>query len=451
MQVTPAPKLERLSNPPSFVRPLFDPDTYGYVEEEYTLEGEADLFRLTEGGAFTPDGAWQTERYERLAYRTRFIVRRPKSRDRFNGTVIVIWNNVTAGFDNIRTHPYMYEAGFVIVGASVQRVGLEGFACADPQGLKAFDPERYGRLAIPTDDASYDIFTQIARIVGRERGAAVDPLDGLDVKHVIAKGGSQSAARLASYINAVAPHGHPFSGFILDVHFGEHSPIETPRETALPAGIEDLATLVDGTEASGTCRLRDSGVPIFVINTETEARSHAAVRQPDTHYYHLWEAAGLSHAGGITASSAFKETDLPPNWIDIQPLRDAALFHMQRWIREGIPPPGQPRIALEPSIAGHPPRIARDEEGIALGGLRLPPIEAPLATHTGFNTPGFAFLRGSSLLWSVETLRSRYGSRAAYMAALERSAERAVREEILLPQGAETLVRAEVERSPLGE
>ena len=449
MQVTPAPRLERLPNSPSFVRPPFHADTYGYVEEEYILEGEAALFRLTEGSAFTPDGAWQTERYEQVPYCTRFIVRRPKSRERFNGSVIVIWNNVTAGFDNIRTHPYMYEAGFVIVGASVQRVGLEGFACANPQGLKVFDPERYGRLTIPTDDASYDIFTQIARAVGRERSAAVDPLDGLDVKYVIAKGGSQSAERLSSYINAVAPHSHPFSGFILDVRFGDHSPIETPRETALPAGIDALATLIDGTEASGTCRLRDIGVPIFVINTETEARSHAAVRQPDTRHYRLWEAAGLSHAGGITASAAFRETDLPPNWIDIQPLRDVALFHMQRWIREGIVPPTQPLIALEPSIAGNPPRIARDEEGIAIGGLRLPPIEAPLATHTGFNTPGLAFLRGSSLMWSVEKLRSRYGSRTAYMAALERSAERAVNEEILLPQGAETLVRAEMERCAL--
>ena len=50
------------------------------------------------------------------------------------------------------------------------------------QGLFTWDPERYSRLSIPTDDASYDIFTQAARHFGPSRPLApIDPLGGLRV------------------------------------------------------------------------------------------------------------------------------------------------------------------------------------------------------------------------------------------------------------------------------
>ena len=58
--------------------------------------------------------------------------------------------------------------GYAVVLATVQRVGIDGFP-TDSQGLAAWDPTRYGSLSIPTDDASYDIYTQVARAVGPNR------------------------------------------------------------------------------------------------------------------------------------------------------------------------------------------------------------------------------------------------------------------------------------------
>ncbi|CAD7337950.1 hypothetical protein SPHS6_02240 [Sphingobium sp. S6] len=441
-----APLTGGLGHP--FVQPPFDCTSVGYKQEEYLLSGDAARFHFVHGTGPSPDGEWQIRKGEVLPYRTRIVVRRPKDDSHFNGIVILLWSNVSAGFDNIRTHPLMYEDGYVIVAASVQRVGIEGFSGPNPKGLLAFDPERYRDLSIPTDDISFDIFSQIGEAIGPHRTGFLHPLGDLPVRQVIARGASQSAARLAAYINAIAPLGHPFSGFMLDVYFGTPSAIDTNSDER-PGNLNDLSELIDGCCPAGTSRLRDIDVPVFIINSETETRSLAAVRQPDNERFRLWEAAGIAHAGGIKVSAAFTATDLPPNNIDIQPFRDAALHWMRRWIEEGVPPPVQPRIEVEPASGGIPPRIVRDKLGIARGGVRLPEVAVPTAVHTGFNTPDWAFLRGSSQPLTWEQLAALYDGPEDYLRRFSEAAEAAVEAGVLLPEGARTSIQRAREESPL--
>ena len=71
-------------------------ERYGYVEEEFFLDGEAT--------AYQPEGAGRGRALDGHAagtapYRTRVIVRRPADADDFDGTVFVEWLNVTAGVD----------------------------------------------------------------------------------------------------------------------------------------------------------------------------------------------------------------------------------------------------------------------------------------------------------------------------------------------------------------
>ena len=99
---------------------------------------------------------------------------------RFNGTVVVLWNNVTAGYDNFTggDSPEVFESGYAYVAASVQRVGVHGQP-DNPQGLRDWDPERYGSLSIPSDDYSFDIYTQVADLVAPDRPrGGLDPLRG---------------------------------------------------------------------------------------------------------------------------------------------------------------------------------------------------------------------------------------------------------------------------------
>ena len=190
-----------------FAASMLDVASLGYTEAEYFIEGEACRYRQVEGGEWGRDGLWQVEPAGTTPFKTRLLVYRPSDPQRFNGTVIVTWNNVTAGYELFGTDSReILEGGYALVCASVQRVGIEGLPPVK-QGLAAWDPERYGTLAIAGDDYSFDIFTQIGRAVGSDRDlSGNDPMAGLAVERVIAQGASQSAGRLGTYFNAIA---HP--------------------------------------------------------------------------------------------------------------------------------------------------------------------------------------------------------------------------------------------------
>ena len=51
-------------------------------------------------------------------------------------------------------------------------------------------------------------------------------MGGLDVKRVVGQGGSQSAGRIATYVNAIQPLTKAFDGFILTIYFGSGSALE---------------------------------------------------------------------------------------------------------------------------------------------------------------------------------------------------------------------------------
>ena len=111
------------------------------------------------------------------------------------------------------------------VAVTTQAVGVHGYTSA-PQGLRAWDEERYGSLSIPTDDASYGIFADVAR--GRRSARCTRPVrsQGFDTDRLVAMGGSQSAARVHTFVNGVAAHEPLFDGFVLTVHFGRGTPVD---------------------------------------------------------------------------------------------------------------------------------------------------------------------------------------------------------------------------------
>ena len=60
------------------------------------------------------------------------------------------------------------HGGYAYVAVTAQRAGVHGMG-EHPIGLVQWDPERYRTLSIPSDDYSFDIFTQAARTVSAER------------------------------------------------------------------------------------------------------------------------------------------------------------------------------------------------------------------------------------------------------------------------------------------
>ena len=410
----------------------------GYVEEEYFIEGDASAFRFN--GEFPVDGRFAVSKIGATPYRTRILVRRPVDAGKFNGTVVVEWINVSAGHDIACADLKGNYQGFAWVSVSAQRVGVHGLEpvpraeLPPANGLRQWDPDRYGSLSIPGDSLSYDIFTQGARAVAPYRTGKIDPMGGLKVRKLIAIGASQSGIRLVSYINGVQSIENVFDALMPIVFFGRSAPwidgqMNDPR-------------LNVGPKQSGLTRMRDDlSAKIFGINTETEAASYLPVRQPDTESFRYWEIAGASHGGTareeqirrIAKRDGMSDPDngstLHISDVLWQPTCDAAIHHVHRWMNGGDPPPRQRKIEFK--VAATPAVPERDSYGNARGGVRLPEVEVPIAQYAGA-TEASPF-NGQTFPFAADRLKSLYPTHADYVAKVKAAAERAMKEGVILP------------------
>ena len=434
-----------------FAAALQDVAALGYEELEYVLAGTAKRYRDVDDSTSRRDGHWQAEQAGEAGFRTRMLVYRPKDPARFNGTVILNWNNVTAGYDLFGAESLeLFEGGFAVVFLTTQKVGIEGLPPVR-QGLADWDPERYGSLTIPSDDYAYDVFTQAALAVGPNRPLETDPLGGLDVQRVIGWGASQSAGRLATYLNTVQPLTGALDGCILAIYFGRGTPLEVGEAVV---NINDRPAAATQNQLVGANLIRDDlGIPVFVVNSELEAISCYGVRQPDTETFRYWEAAGTCHVSQQVQKTrqALQDRDgiqgrpMDPdvNAVPMALLYDAVFHHMQRWAADGIAPPVQPKI----EFAGDPPQVVRDGHGIAKGGIRLPQVEVPLAKNSAIPRGEgiFALLGGSCEPFPADKVRELYGDEVTFIARFEAAAHDAVDAGVLMPRDVPVLV-AEAKR-----
>lgn len=378
----------------------------GFTENEYFLDGTATSYRRV--GTWGEDGTWGAEPDAAADYTTRVLVRAPADPSKFNGTVVVEWLNVSAGFESAPDWLYQGEeilrGGYAWVGVSAQAAGIDG--PASPFGispLKRYDPVRYGELSHPGDEFSYDMYTQVARAV-RTPGAGVDVLAGLPAERdVLAIGESQSAFRLVTYADAVHPLVNAYDGFLIHSRFG---------------GGADLAGPVPE-----TVRIReDVGVPVLVAESETDVIRHLPARQPDAERYRLWEIAGTSHADETSMASALG-CDKPVNSGPQRYVMRAALRGLRTWTTTGTAPPNAARVQMSAGGA-----VQRDDHGNALGGIRTPHLDVPAATLSGEGNTGggFCFLAGTTVPFTPETLTALYRDADTYTARFDHAADAAI-------------------------
>ncbi|SES30631.1 hypothetical protein SAMN05216188_13193 [Lentzea xinjiangensis] len=347
----------------------------GYVEQEFHVSGAADGW--AGNGTKVATG---------VPYATRVVVRRPAHARDFNGTALVEWQNVTAGYDldALWNAESVVRAGYAWVGVSAQRVGVDQ--------LRAWSPARYGGLDVTgggrftADELSYDVFTQAGRAV--ESGAVTG---GLRPRTVLAIGASQSAARMTVLYDRVLPQQQPvFDGYGFVV---------------------------------GTAPTRAGAEPVFQVQSETDVRS--ATRPADTDRFRRWEVAGAAHSGyeGQAYRVPISERDLggapqydcdrPPfSRVPMHHVTAAAYDHLRRWVERGTPPPTARPLEFEPDGVTK----KRDALGLALGGIRLSQVTAPRALNTGDNTgETFCRLFGTHVPFDAATLARLYPHRGDYL------------------------------------
>jgi hypothetical protein len=429
---------------------MVDLSKVAYEQQEYFISGTASAYTST--GPLGDDGMWSVVPGATAAYKTRILVYRPTNPKKFSGTVIVEWLNVSGGVDAnpdwTQTHVEIIREGAAWVGVSAQFVGVEGGSGLVGLGislpLKKVNPARYGSLHHPGDGFSYDMFSQAARAVRTPSGP--NPLGDLKPKRVIAAGESQSAFRLVNYVNAIHPIAHVYDGFFVHSRGGIGVPVTPPDITA-----------------PGTAAIRaDLDVPVLTFETETDLtflKYLLARQQEDSKNFRLWEVAGTAHYD--TYGLVVGDTDLgnDPNVAALVITTDAAggIIHCEKpinsgpqhwvanaglaalikWVRTGKAPKSAPR--LDGSV-GPPAVIKTDANGNALGGIRTPQVDVPIATFTGEQAGSvICSIFGTTTPFDEAKLASLYPTHKAFVAKYSRALKHAVNKGWLLKPDAKLI------------
>jgi hypothetical protein len=423
----------------------------GFTEQEFFLSGTASSFAAAAGTSLTADGRWSTVPAASAPFTTRMLVERPADPRRFNGTVVVEWLNVSAQLELAPDFGYAHEellrAGFAWVGVSAQQLGVN-----QPQfGLKTWDPVRYGALSHPGDSFSYDIFSQAGRAV-RGESAGPRPLGTLHPRLVLADGESQSASRMAAYVDGVAPSARVFDGFMIHSRGQGTAPLSQAPQPLV-------------TTPSPTLIRTDLRTPVLQFETETDVPttglSFAPARQPDTDRLRTWEVAGTSHADQFSSDGLLPITlrdnpGLPPSTCD-KPFNAGTAEHwvmndavagLRLWAAGGPAPAHAPPLRLTSDNR----TLLTDQHGNGLGGIRTPAVDVPVATLTGLGNTGaglFCFLDGTTTPFTAQQLAALYPRRVDYAGRVAIDVARAVDRRFLLPADARTIARAAVRCGPI--
>lgn len=364
----------------------------GYVQEEYFLAGEGNIYGEGANGTAAVRSA-------KVPYATRLVILRPRDPRRFNGTVQM-------GF----THPQLASAQWGRIDALVLRSGMAYALLAiggdagtrerstpqwpvtTPKLFQWFDPRRYAAFQWPDDDGiRWDAMGQAASLL-RDPGRD-GPLAGLNVRHVYFSGWSFLGSTIRSWINFGfhdryrRADGSPVvDGYLIGISAGSVPAGHTPLNSADPVKDRNREML----------RVIDR--PVIELTSEMEAITNVYPQRPESDAvaggHRIYELGGTSHgdsgiSGQVRAASVqlaarrhpavepllsctVEDTDVP-----MRDVAQAALVNLNRWVETGQAAPRAARMQVAPGGQD----FARDAFGNPLGGVRAAQLDLPLVHY----------------------------------------------------------------------
>jgi hypothetical protein len=420
-----------------------DLERYGYVEDEYFISGRANVYQ------YDASGRNLVVKTPGVPYTTVILVRHPKDRRRFSGTVQFEMSHPAFGVDTqvwAWAHQKMLRDGDAWVRVTTSRGG----PLASSLGLaKEYDPIRYAPINYPEDGLNWDVIGQIGRLL--KGNGRTSPLAGYDVRQVLMSGWSGAGAIVKIWVDDFSrvlrmPGGGPIvDGYIV----GE--PSGYPR-------INSTAPAIPATDPRQ--KVLPPGVPVIVMHSHPES---AVEHRPDSDApedrYRTWEVAGPAHADNATNPDGFptflqlKHTSFgatmypftcvyPMNAFPFRQQWNLALTDLSRWAAESnrgrwSPPHAEP-IRLNPDGT-----TVKDANGNELGGVRSTAIDVPTATYFDTNVPlpgdaGFCSNTsvGHEEDFSPAKLKQLYPTHGDYVGKVAVRAAQLVRQGWLLPPDA---------------
>jgi hypothetical protein len=218
-----------------------------------------------------------------------------------------------------------------------------------------------------------------------------------------------------------------------------------------------------------------------VLTFETESDlvllGYFPARQDDSPMFRLWEVAGTAHVdlytlvvgppdlgtdpaaadllvmSSVTTSSfgvsVTLTCDKPINSAPQHFVLNAAFAALNKWVTKGTLPPQAPRLEV---VAGPPVTITRDANGNAVGGIRTPQLDAPIAAFSGLGNTGvfsFCVVFGTTTPFDTATVSSLYPTHGAYTKVFNKKTDSAKKAGFILAPDA-VLMKKSAKASAIG-
>ncbi|MDR7079297.1 hypothetical protein J2Y03_004355 [Neobacillus niacini] len=433
---------------------------YGYEEKEFFLSGKANVYSINE----------KNEPYIKSSnndYTTRMIVRFPEDPSKFSGRVYVDILNASSGVDLEdtfgRSYDWYMNEGHAYIGITSKTDTINA--------LKRFDSERYADLNWQVNGKDenglfWDMLSQLGTKLRSE--SAGDLLGGLSPEHVYLSGQSQSGFYLNTYITLFdkllnnSNNGKPlFNGYMNLVGPGTtnvHSNGPQPKVT-----------------------YSDTSVPYIVIMSEFEHRFGNIPNFPEyerkadsstaKNKFRFYEVAGTPHTDptlAVIPNSAEialgNGVGRPPKVYDpghyesdlnLQIFVNAAQENMHIWATKGTPAPSAQDKWINYNESNSNGRTIyspkTDEHGNALGGIRAPMIEYPIATYYASRN-GLPFeTNGSMVFFTADKIAKLYPDYTQdYKKPFIEQAKKLLKERYIIKEGYDKLVKYANEKKGFG-
>jgi len=419
-----------------------DLSKFGYVEEEFILSGNANVYDWAADGMMTV-------KTPNARYANRILLRRPANAARFSGTVIVEVTNAARRYDWAMMwgygRDYFLEHGDAWVGLTTPGA---------LNSLKKFNPSRYAAISMenPTPTGAcpgadkngasaieeglrWDYYSQVAAALKSD--APGQPMAGFNVTRVFmtTQGGDITTFINAFHDRSRLANGSPvYDGYLV-------------RNPPAPSRINQCAAGLAATDVRR--QIKDIDVPVISVAAQGEVPDSIRARKPDSDdpkgRYRLYEIAGAAHIDAFAYAwlPSFNEQNLlglaqgTPEWPfnlkcepEIPLSRQTLLmyaFHgaymnLDEWVAKGVVPPKAARIETKDGA------LVLDEFGHAVGGVRNPWVDAPLET-TVTSSPGPRTCRelGHAIPFEAARIAGLYPSAKDRANKVNDSVDRAVR------------------------